>query len=302
MKRTIGRKSYITRLFTVLGAALIISGLLLSTFVQNAFADTAPKVTICHAAGLDGTTKYTTITIGYNAAYGPAGHFSEPGTPNAGHEDDYEGACEGEDVYVEICYGNETIEVKESDLEQYPGYSEGACESPDKVTICYDNETLEVDEADLENYDEYTFGACNIPDPVTICYNGVSMQVERSELGNYPGYNLGTCPSEETINICFRGLSMTVLVADLDNYPGYNLNKCPVGDDDPQDDPDVEIEVEEVEPLSVPQASSSGLLIPVTGGDLLGKIFGTKLGFSLLGFGLVLTGLGVTYKGFKKKQ
>jgi hypothetical protein len=51
------------------------------------------KVTLCHAAGLAGTTKYVTITVGYPAAFGPAGHFDENGTPLAGHEQDYLGAC-----------------------------------------------------------------------------------------------------------------------------------------------------------------------------------------------------------------
>lgn len=52
------------------------------------------EVTICHAAGLDGTTQYVTITINRTAAFGPAGHFNEDGTTQAGHEDDYLGACE----------------------------------------------------------------------------------------------------------------------------------------------------------------------------------------------------------------
>jgi len=51
------------------------------------------KVTICHAAGLDGTTKYVTLTVGHQAVYGPAGHFYENGTPRAGHEQDYLGPC-----------------------------------------------------------------------------------------------------------------------------------------------------------------------------------------------------------------
>lgn len=55
------------------------------------------KVTLCHAAGLDGTTKYVTLTVGYPAAYGEAGHFYENGTPRAGHEDDYLGYCEGDE-------------------------------------------------------------------------------------------------------------------------------------------------------------------------------------------------------------
>jgi hypothetical protein len=53
------------------------------------------KVTICHAAGLEGTTHYETLTIGYPAVYGPAGHFYENGTPRAGHEEDYLGPCRG---------------------------------------------------------------------------------------------------------------------------------------------------------------------------------------------------------------
>jgi hypothetical protein len=52
------------------------------------------KVTICHAAGLDGTTKFVELTISENAVYGPAGHFYENGTPRAGHEQDYLGPCE----------------------------------------------------------------------------------------------------------------------------------------------------------------------------------------------------------------
>lgn len=74
------------------GIALIALGtlmLILSTGVASA----TTKVTICHAAGQDGTTKYVTLTIGYKAVYGPAGHFYENGTPRAGHEDDYLGAC-----------------------------------------------------------------------------------------------------------------------------------------------------------------------------------------------------------------
>ena len=54
---------------------------------------TNDKVTLCHAAGQDGTTKFVTLTISYNAAFGQAGHFYEDGTPRAGHEDDYLGPC-----------------------------------------------------------------------------------------------------------------------------------------------------------------------------------------------------------------
>ena len=53
----------------------------------------AEQVTICHAAGQDDTTQFVTLTIAEQAAYGQAGHFNEDGTPRAGHENDYLGAC-----------------------------------------------------------------------------------------------------------------------------------------------------------------------------------------------------------------
>lgn len=56
------------------------------------------KVTICHAAGLAGTTKYVTLTIAAPAVFGPAGHFFENGTTRAGHEQDYFGACAGDET------------------------------------------------------------------------------------------------------------------------------------------------------------------------------------------------------------
>lgn len=46
----------------------------------------APKVTVCHAAGLAGTTHYIAITISAN---GLRGHFLNNGTPKAGHEQDF---------------------------------------------------------------------------------------------------------------------------------------------------------------------------------------------------------------------
>ncbi|HSL26161.1 MAG TPA: hypothetical protein VLA54_07760 [Acidimicrobiia bacterium] len=54
----------------------------------------AEKVTLCHAAGRDVTTHFETITISASAAYGPAGHLNEDGSPQAGHEMDYLGECQ----------------------------------------------------------------------------------------------------------------------------------------------------------------------------------------------------------------
>lgn len=83
-----------TKQFLVLVLAAVMVG---GTF-GVALAD-APghKVTICHASGLEGTTKFETLNIAWSAAYGQAGHFNENGTPRAGHEADYSGACTAED-------------------------------------------------------------------------------------------------------------------------------------------------------------------------------------------------------------
>ena len=61
------------------------------------------KVTICHAAGLEGTSQFVEITAAYPAIYGQAGHFLENGTPRAGHEDDYVGSCDTPDEEPEVC-------------------------------------------------------------------------------------------------------------------------------------------------------------------------------------------------------
>jgi hypothetical protein len=50
------------------------------------------KITICHADGLAGTIKFSTITIAPSAA---SNHLDlVTGTPKAGHELDHLGACE----------------------------------------------------------------------------------------------------------------------------------------------------------------------------------------------------------------
>jgi LPXTG-motif cell wall-anchored protein len=54
------------------------------------------KVTLCHAAGLDGTLKFTTLNIAPSAA---ETHLDlVTGTPQAGHENDYLGECDPEDT------------------------------------------------------------------------------------------------------------------------------------------------------------------------------------------------------------
>ena len=83
-------------MFYVLAIVLFLS----SMFTGVAFATKPEKVTICHAAGQEGTDKFLELTIGWEAVYGNAGHFYENGTPRAGHEDDYLGACLGDPTEV----------------------------------------------------------------------------------------------------------------------------------------------------------------------------------------------------------
>ena len=88
----------ILKIFKNLFYGLFIVFFALSLLSSNVVAkqDHPNKVTICHAAGQDGTLKYVTLTLGWNAVYGQAGHFYENGTPRAGHENDYLGACIGD--------------------------------------------------------------------------------------------------------------------------------------------------------------------------------------------------------------
>jgi uncharacterized repeat protein (TIGR01451 family) len=61
-------------------------------------------VTFCHVAGsAEDPANTVTLTLPYNAVFGQAGHFNEDGTPNAGHEQDYLGACNEEPPPVDVC-------------------------------------------------------------------------------------------------------------------------------------------------------------------------------------------------------
>ncbi|MEX2053685.1 MAG: PT domain-containing protein [Patescibacteria group bacterium] len=72
--------------------AVVSMALSLTAFAANASPGHPGRATICHATG-SATNPYLEITAGWHAIYGRAGHFSEPGNPNEGHEEDYEGPC-----------------------------------------------------------------------------------------------------------------------------------------------------------------------------------------------------------------
>jgi hypothetical protein len=57
------------------------------------FAAQPEKVIVCHAAGQEGTTKFVTLEVPATETGFPQGHYTEDGTPLAGHEADYLGPC-----------------------------------------------------------------------------------------------------------------------------------------------------------------------------------------------------------------
>jgi hypothetical protein len=63
-------------------------GILAFTTIRPANA--SEKILICHAAGRDDTEHYIELYVSENAYFG---HFDNFGTPLAGHEKDYLGAC-----------------------------------------------------------------------------------------------------------------------------------------------------------------------------------------------------------------
>jgi len=80
----------------------------------------APKVTVCHAAGRAGTTKYVAITISAN---GLGGHFGNNGTPKAGHELDFiataERPCNApEAAQLRICKLSSAKDPSTADLDR----------------------------------------------------------------------------------------------------------------------------------------------------------------------------------------
>jgi hypothetical protein len=105
MDTTIRRRTRATT-FRAMGWLTVASmvGLALAGPSAGIASATKPdKVVLCHASGQAGTTKFETLTVAYNAAYGNengnGGHFTASGTAQAGHELDYLGACKSTDEF-----------------------------------------------------------------------------------------------------------------------------------------------------------------------------------------------------------
>jgi hypothetical protein len=76
-----------------IGALLIIGSLVYALGIPVTAMAKPEKVTLCHAAGQDGTEQFVTLNLSYPAVYGNSGHLNEDGTSQAGHEGDYLGEC-----------------------------------------------------------------------------------------------------------------------------------------------------------------------------------------------------------------
>jgi hypothetical protein len=81
----------VTAYGVVLGILAVAVWFALSIAVSEAARPT--MVLVCHAAGREGTTQFVALSVPANEGGYPQGHFTEDGTAEAGHEDDYLGAC-----------------------------------------------------------------------------------------------------------------------------------------------------------------------------------------------------------------
>jgi hypothetical protein len=123
-------------MFSALAGATLIVGALIAP--ANATAtnghDNDHKVTICHASGLAGTTKYETLRLDWHAVYGQSGHFLENGTPRAGHEQDYLGACRPNVTTTTAEVTTTTAEVTTTTAEEVTTTTAEATTTTDEVT------------------------------------------------------------------------------------------------------------------------------------------------------------------------
>ncbi len=88
MKNILGKKGIIMKKF-VIATMLMVS----LAFAGTVIAKQSDKVYVCHAAGRAGTLKYVTLHVPATSTGYPKGHFTENGTQEAGHEQDYLGKC-----------------------------------------------------------------------------------------------------------------------------------------------------------------------------------------------------------------
>lgn len=116
---------------------LLIALVMVMALAAPAFAtgDPPEKVFVCHAAGREGTTKYETIEVPANEGGYPQGHFTEEGTPLAGHEDDYLGQCNEPDPDPEPKALNLTFLQPCEPAEGTPEFAEWRIRNPNDFAV-----------------------------------------------------------------------------------------------------------------------------------------------------------------------
>jgi hypothetical protein len=173
------------------------------------------QITFCHVAGLgDMPANYVTLTTSINAALG---HFYNNGTPKAGHELDYLGACQPPPV----CPWNPDILINHPDCVE-------PCDDTDQDGICDEEDNCPlVPNADQTDVNENGIGdACE--DLLPYCFFD-------EELEDYvTGYFLeGMAPEGATEGACEREYCLngeTVIFADDEEIPPEaDPGVCPPG-------------------------------------------------------------------------
>jgi hypothetical protein len=279
------------RVFYLLAAAMVVAGVALTGFTTSSQAVPPQMVTLCHASGLDGTTKFETLTIAYPAAYGNGGHFNEDGTPKAGHENDYLGPCR-EATATETATVTQTATVTETQTET-------ATATPDpedtKVGICH--------------YEVAQGGKYSSLD---ISINSVASAADW--LNGHGGHENDIWPSFYAKN------------GDLvDAYGDQSVlqNGCEVAETETPTETVTLTETETatetvtvtptevvkkstpVPTLQIPVTGGENILIPVTGVDqvnLVGKGAGSTKSQLFFNMGLVFAGFGLVLQGFSKRK
>ncbi len=159
-------------LLCLIGATMLLAGA--SAAPALAGDDHPDNVTLCHASGLAGTTKYETLTVGYPAAFGPAGHFDENGTPNAGHEQDYLGECNPPPPPTDVC---PNLEGDQTEIP--PGYHAGEDENGRPICVQDEGEVVP-----LATGASFTEATCDTPPSVQLTKTNIP------GLGLRPFYNV----------------------------------------------------------------------------------------------------------------
>ncbi|MEL7590898.1 MAG: hypothetical protein AAGU17_06345 [Anaerolineaceae bacterium] len=259
-----------SKILSFLGIVMLATGFLVTTINQPVSAANE-MVTLCHAAGQDGTLQFVTLTISWQAAYGPAGHFNEDGTTRAGHENDYLGPC-----ITQATATNTPANTATNTPTSIP--TNTATNTPTNTPT-----------------DPPTNTPTNTPtDPPTNTPTNTPTDPPTNTPTNTPTdppINTPTnTPTDPPIN---DPTATPVDTATATNTPIPTDPPQPTATTVPTDPPVLN---------TVPApAATAEVLIPVTGADL-NAFNSTRTGRTLMNFGSLLLGLGLVLNGISRKQ